>query len=335
MKNRENVMKRAAFVAAGLILASVQAVEAGPKYNLTVAGGSARGLLTTLNSGIDAAVAAQFPGSTMTYQASGGGFANIALVDRKKVPLGYVVDAEIRMALDGSKPFSRKFDSMRTIAYCTGWVPMHLVVTRSFAEKHGLKDFADLAKKKPPIRMALQQRGNVVSMISEIMLEQIGVSVNDIKGWGGQVMYVGGSEQGPLMANRRSDMMFNMTPVKGRVATAVGKARDIVMLSVDKGLIDRVAAKTGLTTFTIPASAYKWLDRDMHTLSLGISLVAHKDMDDQTAYNLAKAITEKIDKIRAVHPFIRRLTREYLVSLKVGDYHPGAIKYYKEAGLMK
>lgn len=328
-------MKRTAIVAVAITLAFVQPVQAGPKYNFTVAGGSARGLLTTLNSGVDAAVAAQFPGSTITYQTSGGGFANIALVDRKKVPLGYVVDAEIRMAEDGSRPFTRKFNTIRTIAYVTGWVPMHLVVTKSFAEKHGLKDFADIAKKKPPIRMALQQRGNVVSMISEIMLKQINVSVQDIKSWNGQVMYVGGSEQGSLMANRRSDMMFNMTPVKGRVATAVSQAREVVMLGVDKGLIDRVAAKTGLTTFTIPASAYKWMDRDMYTLSLGISLVGHKDLNNQAAYDLAKAITEKMGKIRAVHPFLRRLTKEYLVSLKVGSYHPGAVKYYKEAGLMK
>ena len=328
-------MKRSGLLALGIAAALATSVEAGPPYNLTAAGGSARGLLTTLNSGIDAAVAAQFPGSTITYQTSGGGFANIALVDRKKVPLGYVVDAEIRMALDGSPPFQSKIDSMRTIAYCTGWVPMHLVVTRAFATKHGLKDFADIAKKKPPIRMALQQRGNVVSMISEIMLKEIAVSVDEIKRWGGQVMYVGGSEQAPLMADRRSDMMFNMTPVKGRVATAVEKARDVVMLTVDRGLIDRVAAKTGLTTFVIPASAYKWMDQNLYTLSLGISLVAHKDMPEATAYDLAKAIAEKIDKIRAVHPFIGRLSREYLVSLNVGDYHPGAVKYYKEAGLMK
>jgi uncharacterized protein len=329
-------MRKTAIVAAALALSfAVVETAAGQTYNLTVAGGSARGILTTLNSGIDAAVAAQFPGSTITYQTSGGGFANIALVDRKKVPLGYVVDAEIRMALEGSKPFKRKYDSIRTIAYVIGWVPMHLVVTRSFADKYGLKTFADIAKKKPPIRMALQQRGNVVSTISEIMLKEIGVTVDDIRSWGGQVVYVGGSEQGPLMANRRSDMMFNMTAVKGRVATAVERARDVVMLTVDKDLIDRVAARTGLTTFTIPAAAYKWMDRDMYTLSLGISLIAHKDLDDPTAYNLAKAITEKIDKIRAVHPFLRKLTKEYLVSLEVGEYHPGAIKYYKEAGLMK
>jgi uncharacterized protein len=328
-------MKKTAIVAAVFAFAALQTAQAAAQYNLTVAGGSARGLLTTLNSGVDAAVAAQFPGSTITYQTSGGGFANIVLVDRKKVPLGYVVDAEIRMALDGNKPFKRKYDSIRTIAYVTGWVPMQMMVTKSFSEKYGLKTFADIAKTKPPIRMALQQRGNVVSMISEIMLKEIGVTVKDIRSWGGQVMYVGGSEQGSLMANRRSDMMFNMTPVRGRVAKAVSRARDVVMLSVDKGLVNRVAAKTGLTTFTIPAKAYKWMDRDMYTLSLGISLISRKDMADQTAYDLAKAITEKIDKIRAVHPFLRKLTKEFLVSLKVGEYHPGAIKYYKEVGLMK
>ena len=309
--------------------------SAEPNYNLTLAGLGPTGLLATVHSGVDAAVSAAFPGSTITYQTSGGGFANAVLVNSKKTPLGFVTEAEYKLALDGHKPFKGKLPHLRTIGYVIGWVPMHLVVTKSFATKYGLKDFSDIAKKKPPIRMALQTKANVVSMISEAMLAEIGVTPKDIKSWGGQVIYIRGSEQGPLMADRRTDMMFNMTPIKGRVARAVQKAREVVMLTVDRGLIDRVAKKMGLPTYTIPASAYKWHVKDLYTTSIGISILAHKDMKDQTAFDLAKALVEKIGKIKAVHPFIRKLTPKYIASNKVGQYHPGAARYYKSAGLMK
>ncbi|MCW5770933.1 MAG: TAXI family TRAP transporter solute-binding subunit [Rhodospirillaceae bacterium] len=304
-------------------------------FNLTAAGGSAEGLLTTINSGIDKAVSAAFPGSTITYQTSGGGMANIALVNQKRVPLGYIADGEMALALAGKPPFRSKIDTIRTIAYVAGWVPMQYVVLRSFAEKYKLKTLKDLAQVKPPIRLGLQQRGNVVSRVSEDMLQEIGITPADVKKWGGQVLYLGGSEFAPLMGDGRLDMMFNATPVKGRVASAVERAADVVMLDVDKALIDKIAGRWGLKTFTVEKGKYKWQPFDLYTVSFGIALVAHKDMPDQTAFNLAKAIVEQIDKIKQVHPFIRQLTPEYLVSLKVGEYHPGAVRYYKQAGLMK
>lgn len=311
------------------------ALAADPPYNLTAAGGSAAGILTTINSGVDKAVAKTFPGSTITYQTSGGGLANIALVQANRAPLGYVTDAEVTLAVEGGKPFKKKMDGIRIIAKVAGWVPMHYVVTKSFAEKHKLKSFSDLAKVKPPIRMAMQQRGNIVSFVSEDMLKEIGVTPANIRSWGGQVLYVGGSEFAPLMSDGRIDMMFNATAVRGRVSTAIGRTTEVVSLTIDKAIVDKVAKKWGLSAFTIPKTAYKWQDFDLHTLSFGIVLIGNKQMSDQTAYNLAKALVEQIDSVKTVHPFMRRLTKEFYVSQTRGEYHPGAVKYYKEVGLMK
>src|SRR6185295_11767297 len=99
------------------------------------------------------AVQAAFPGSTITYQTSGSGIANIAAIDQNRAPLGYAVDAEMALALEGKAPFRGKITSFRAIAYLVGGVGMHLVVTREVAEKYGLKDLSDIAKKKPPLRI--------------------------------------------------------------------------------------------------------------------------------------------------------------------------------------
>jgi TRAP transporter TAXI family solute receptor len=311
------------------------ALAAEKPFNLTVAGGSAAGILTTINSGVDKAVAKTFPGSTITYQTSGGGLANIALVQSKRVPLGYVTDAEITLAVEGRKPFKKKMDAIRIIAKVAGWIPMHYVVTKSFADKYKLKTFSDIAKVKPPIRMAVQQRGNVVSFVSEDMLKQIGVTPSDIKSWGGQVLYVSGAEFAPLMSDGRIDMMFNATGVRGRVATGISRAADVISLRINKAIVDKVAKKWGLTPFTIPKTAYKWQDFDLYTLSFGIVLIANKDMPDKTAYNLVKALVEQVDAVRKAHPFMRRLTKQFYTTNARGKYHPGAVRYYKEAGLMK
>ena len=72
--------------AAGLMLAASPA--AAQKYNLTVAGYSPGGLVSTIGIGMDKALSKQFPGSAVTYQTGSGGLANAMLVSRGKAPLG-------------------------------------------------------------------------------------------------------------------------------------------------------------------------------------------------------------------------------------------------------
>ena len=66
-------------VAALLLVASTGAQA--QTYNLTLCGASPGGLWSLLGAGIDAAVKKSYPGSTVTYQTSGGGLANVALLD--------------------------------------------------------------------------------------------------------------------------------------------------------------------------------------------------------------------------------------------------------------
>ena len=118
---------RKLLMAAALALASAAAWAQGP-YRMTLSGASPSGLWTILGVGIDGAVKASFPGSTITYQTSGGGFANIALLDQGKVELGLAHDAELRVAQQGGKPFTKPVTSLRAIALMYDWAPMQMVM---------------------------------------------------------------------------------------------------------------------------------------------------------------------------------------------------------------
>ena len=71
----------------------------------------------------------------------------------------------------------------------------------------------------------------------------------------------------------------------------------------------------------------------MATVTLSAQLVAEAGLDEATAYDVTKAIVEKIDKLQGVHKAMRPLTDKLLADGKVVPYHPGAAKYYKEVGL--
>ncbi len=327
-------MKFRSMVLAGLVGALSLSAQAQP-YELTFSGASPGGLWSLLGVGVDRAVKASYPGSVVTYQTSGGGLANIALLDAGKVPLGLAHDAELKLALEGAAPFSKPINSTRAIAYLYDWAPMQLIMTKEFADKHGIKTFEDIAAKKAPVRVALNRRGNIAASVAERMFAAIGATPEEIEKWGGKVIYAASQEQTDLYKDRRVDLLFNSLFVKQGSLLEATKAIDSVMLPASEETIAKVGKEMGTKKYVIPAKSYDFQPDPIPTATLGAGIVATDRLDDKTAYDLAKALHQNIAQMQGVHGSMKALTPELLVSFTVIPYHPGAAKYYKEAGLMK
>ena len=322
----------AASLAVALVAASPVAAQ---KYELTLAGASPGGLWSLIGIGVDGAVKAAYAGSTVTYQTSGGGFANVGLLQKKTAQLAVVHNAELKLALEGGEPFKAPSKDLRAIAYLYNWSPQFALVTKSFAEKHGLKSFDDLAAKKPPLRVAVNRRGNIAESISARLFAAIGVSFADIEKGGGQVVFAASEEQSDLIKDRRVDMIHNSLFHPAKSVLEAGQALEVVLLPISEPVIKKVSAEMGIEPCAIKAGTYEFQKQDVPSVCLGASLVAHESMDEATGYNLAKALVEQIDKMRAVHPSMKALTPQLMGSESVIPYHPGAAKYYREKGLLK
>ncbi|MFO1361989.1 MAG: TAXI family TRAP transporter solute-binding subunit [Burkholderiales bacterium] len=328
-------MKKAAAVLLATLLCAVALPAPAQSYQLVVAGASPGGLWSNLGIGIDRAMKTAYPGSVVTYQTSGGGLANIALLDEGKVSLGIAHNAELKLAIAGAKPFNHPIKSMRAIAYLYNWAPMQLVMTKDFATRHGIRTFEDIAVKKPPLRVAVNRRGNIAATVAERMFAAIGVTPEDIKRWGGEVIYAASNEQTTLYKDGRIDLIFNSLFVKQGSLIDATESVASVLLPVSDATIAKVDAEMGTQKYVIPANSYKGQTEPVPTATLGAGLVTNDRLDDQTAYALAKALHQQIAQVQGVHKSMQALTPELLVSFAVIPYHPGAVRYYKEAGLMK
>jgi uncharacterized protein len=322
-------------IAAGFAVMLAGAAQAQtPPYQLTLAGASPGGLWSSIGLGLDKAMKAAYPGSTITYQTSGGGIANVQLLEKQTVPLGIVHNMELRMAQNGEPPFKSKAEDLRVIAYLYNWAPVQLILTKEFADKYGIKTFEDIAVKKPPLRVASNRRGNVVHEVVDRMFKAIGVTEKDIEKWGGSVIPAASKEQGDLLRNRRIDGFFNSLFVGQRSILEVAHAVNVVMLPVSDATIKKVTEETGTDRFVIPANAYAFQPVATPTVSLGAMLVVNKSMSDQEAYNIAKAMVEHVKEMQSVHPAMKALTPKFMTEQKAGQFHPGAAKLYKEKGLL-
>lgn len=321
----------------GAVLAVFPAIvqaENNP-LRMTISGASPDGLWAMLGAGIDAAVREAAPGSVMTYQTSGGGLANVAIVSRGQAELGIIHNIELKVAAEGAAPFNEPVPNLRAIAVLYDWAPMQMVLTRSFAERHGITSFRDIVEKQAPLRLAVNQRGNMVEAVNRAIFEAYGASWSDIESWGGQIIYAPGGDMSSLFNDRRIDMGGNGVFVPDRRFVEASRNQELVMLPLDQEVIETVAAATGADPYVIEAGGYEWQGEDVATVALSAVLVASETMSEETAYRLTRALIDNINTVRGVHSAMGKLTPELMPSLGLIPYHEGALRAFREAGLVE
>lgn len=325
-----------AFLGAAL----VGGAQAAPPYNLTLSGASPGGLWSIVGAAFSATVAAAYPGSTITYQTSGGGLANAQLLADKKVPLAIINDFELLTAVRGEAPFKAPITDLRVIvrAYPASarFQMLHLVFDKSFTEKYGINSMADLKPKHPPLRMALNRRGNLDVKLGEYAMAEFGITNKDIESWGGQIIYAASGEQAKLMADRRIDMINIALSAKHRAILQAANAVPLVAFGLTESQAKAVADKVGGQPCPITKQDYEFLAADAVSVCQGGVIAANASLPDAEAYDLAKAMITQLAKYQAGHrAFAKSVTPQKVVEPASAPFHPGALKYYREAGLIK
>jgi TRAP transporter TAXI family solute receptor len=327
-------MSRLLATAAALLLASV-AIANGKPYNLTVCGASPGGLWSLVGAGLDATVKAAYPGSTITYQTSSGGLANVVQVKSGKCELGIANDGDLVFAIAGKSPFKEPVKGLKAIAVLYDWAPVMWIARRDWVEKYDIHDLSDIAKKKVPVRLAFNRRGLLTSAMTDATLRALGITTKDIEAWGGSIQYQASNEQARLMENGRIDLLANTLFENHRSIAEMAQSVNLAMVDVPEKAITPVIKEFGLKPWTIKAGTHPWQKIDAHTVTTSIILFVDEKMDEKSAYDLTKAMIEHPDKMGAVSAAMKRFSPKVMIDQSAAPFAEGAIKAYKEAGLMK
>ena len=325
-------------IAVTVLLAAEPA--AAQSYNLTLSGASPGGLWSAIGRGVDAAVAKQYPGSTVTYQTSSGGLANVQLVANDEAPMGIATDGDLKFAQDGKPPFKAPVDNVRVLfrAYAPAarFQMTHLILAKSFAEEHGVKTFADIVSKKIPVRVAVNRPGNLDGDVSVRLMEEMGATLEAIEEWGGQVVRAASKEQVSLYLDRRIDLInvgLSFNHPRFQEAT---KGVDSILLPIPAEVAAKVADEFGGAVCEAAPGEYAWSAEGSQSVCIGAMVVVNASMDEQTAYDIAKALVEQIEVFKEnSHRAIKKTVTPQVLSTKgVMPTHPGAEKYFSENGLL-
>jgi hypothetical protein len=303
--------------------------------NLTLSGGNPGGLWSLLGAGMDRAVKADDGDSVITYQATGGGFANIGLLGANRTDMGMVHDAEVKLALTGQEPFRAPIENMQAIGYMYNWAPMHFFLRKDLAEEYGIDSIDDIAESGAPLDIGINRSGNITSNVALFMLEEAGLDQETLEENGGSFVRAGANEQGDLMQDGRIDMATNGIFIGHSSFRAIDENVDVVLLEIPEDVIEATNEEFGTSAYTIPAGSYSNQTEPVDTMALGAMVATTDAMDEETAYSLASSLVKNIDAIRGVHGAMKQLSPELMVSQTVLPFHPGAERAYREAGLIQ
>jgi len=108
------------------------------------------------------------------------------------------------------------------------------------------------------------------------------------------------------------------------------------ILNGEDGPARKVVTALGRSMDVIPASAYGdgvVNQEDVYSVGSLVGVSARRDLSDDAAYAITKAFWENIAEVRKTSPFMDKVTLETAFAADNLKLHPGALRYYREAGI--
>jgi TRAP transporter TAXI family solute receptor len=85
----------------------------------------------------------------------------------------------------------------------------------------------------------------------------------------------------------------------------------------------------------IPGGLYKGTNRDVGTFGPKATLMTTVNLPEEVAYQITKAVFSNFEEFKILHQALADLTPEQMLEGNSVPFHPGAERYFKEAGYMK
>lgn len=228
---------------------------------------------------------------------------------------------------------------LRSIA----WLPQDDVFLFAVSPESGIASFEDIAERRPKLHVA--------SGMAEVVLKAYGFSYDDIRSWGGTVRPM---EHTAAAAQTRFDegaldaCFGDGSAFDGSCWTWLGE-HGYRFLDVSEAAMQRLEAQ-GLRRHTVPAGFLPGINRNLLALDDShIVFTCHQRLDDELAYNLAKAIDTRKREIEAesiqvaLNPdgtqsqwtsLTGPIDHQWDQRILGAPLHPGAERYYREKGVL-
>ncbi|EJE8525341.1 TAXI family TRAP transporter solute-binding subunit [Vibrio parahaemolyticus] len=265
-------------------------------------------------------------GIRCSVESTGGSIYNINTIRAGELDLGIAQSDWQYHAYNGTSQFAENgpFKELRAV-FSVHPEPFTVVARQD----SNIKTFDDLKGKRVNIgNPGSGQRGTM-----EVLMKEYGWSYDDFK----LVSELKAAEQSKALCDNKIDaMVYTVGHPSGAIKEATTSC-DSNIVTVAGPKVDKLIADNSFyRVATVPGGMYRGSDNDVMTFGVGATFVSSTAVPEDVVYNVVKAVFENFDDFRRLHPAFANLKKEEMVKDGLSaPLHPGALKYYKEVGLIK
>lgn len=264
------------------------------------------------------------PGLVATALASNGSVANINGIAGGSIESGFSQSDVAYWAFTGTGVFEGKpaVDGLRTIANLYP-ESIHIVARAD----SGIDSVADLKGKK----VSLDEPGSGTLVDARLILAAYGLAETDI-----EPEYLKPNQAADLMRDGNMDAFFFVGGFPAGAIAELATSRAIKLVPISGPEADAVIEEYGFfATNTVPAGTYEGVAADVETLAVGAQWVTGADQDEELIYQITKALWNDNSRrlLDSGHAKGKEIRLETALDGVGVPLHPGAARYYREAGL--
>ena len=191
----------------------------------------------------------------------------------------------------------------------------------------GIKNFEDIRGK----RISIGSPGSGTRATMDLVMNAYGIKRSDLKS-AAELKFI---ELAPALCDNKIDAFVFVAGHPNAIVQDAATSCATSIAAVAGAPIDAlVSSQPFYAKADIPAKMYKGTDAAQPSFGMVATVVVSADMPDATAYAITRAVFENFEDFKKLHPAVAYSTKEGALRGDTVPFHPGAVKYFKEAGLM-
>ncbi|WP_456417832.1 TAXI family TRAP transporter solute-binding subunit [Thiolapillus sp.] len=320
-------MKKSFFIsitsAICLAAASIGAAHAGKR--VVFAGGPAGGTFQIVANAIQTyKPVKEIKAFTVKAQSSAGSVENLRKVNSGRADFGVVYSGHVYLGRNGKmKNDKKKYENVLAVSFLYG-APAQLVVRKG----SGITSTKDLVGKKVGVGNA----GSGAFANCELFFNHLGI-------WDKiERNAMGYNDAAAAFGNNQLDAFWLFTAFPSGAVVMAAQTNDIELidLGADAESSGFYKEYPYFSKLTIPAGTYKGVDTDVSSFQDSALWVANADVPEEVVYKLLSTIytDEGLAHMVGQKKTFKSMTIENAVNGIVTPMHPGAIKFWKEKGVL-
>ncbi|OUM94822.1 MAG: C4-dicarboxylate ABC transporter substrate-binding protein [Firmicutes bacterium ZCTH02-B6] len=292
---------------------------------LSVVTGGTGGVYYVLGGGLAELLTRRVPNVNAVAEVTSASVDNLFLVDAGEADIAFTLADTAYLAVRGEGPFaaSGPLNIRALVAIYPNF--NHLVTTAG----SGINSVSDLRGK----RVSTGSPGSGTEVTALRILQAYGLDPDrDIRR-----ELLGAAESADALRDGRIDAFFwSGGYPTGAVSDIANSPRFDIYIVPMGDIVPKLLEEHG------PFYSVAWfragyyagdVKEDTPTVGVPNLLMVNADMDEELAYQIVKAIFEYKHELELVHPAAEQFSLDTAATSLVAEYHPGAIRYYKEMGV--